>query len=409
MALPNGSQIFVKDAESGIVSARIVCGHFGGDSDRYIVITPDGGLSDEDLSRAEVEWVRVRPAGGGIPFGMGVGAVIQDMEAIPSDEELQALYVEAASDIRVILRRERGRGLVPGAVHREGARRDGFGVIDADLGGPEGDARAGFGVIDAGPRGREPTPLADRPDDGVAPAARPAGAGGQPVQAGPRVSGGLAALAKAIGGDAQPPVAATGAKGDGTSSDARVLTVTYDQTGDRFRSFRDAVTLADEVKWPDWPVPGKVLTVLWCLRFMLNRAGTPTLWHQTWLTLGKLNGNDHQVVFHDALCRILETAMCYDQLNGPALASMELVCRQIQCVEERYKDKFQGGDVAGTGSLEHHLMAGIQSRSQLCICPALNDWLAEEIRKQTAVDKERRKAREERTLARPSGGKDGKA
>ena len=133
---------------------------------------------------------------------------------------------------------------------------------------------------------------------------------------------------------------------------------------------------------------------------MLNRAGAPTLWHQTWLSLGKLNTNDHQVVFHDALCRILETAMCYDQLNGPCLASTELLCRQIQCIEERYKDKFYGGDAAGTGSMEHHLMAGIQSRSQLCICPALNDWLAYELRKQT-VDKERRKAREERTLTKP--------
>jgi len=385
MALANGTQVFVKNFGSDIVAARMICGHFGGDSDRYIVLNPDGGLSDEDLGGANVQWMRVRPADGGIPFGLDGASVIQDMEAVPSPAEAAALFVEAAADIRAIVRRQQAQLGVAGPAIREPEGRPGEGVIVADNHG-----------------GRAPPGGPERaaPSSGL----EPRGSGGQNV----RVSGGLAALASAIGGGAVPVTPPAEVRQSGTSSDARVLTVEYDQTGERFRSFRDAVTLADEVKWPDWPVPGKIMTVLWCLRFMLNRAGTPTLWHQTFVSLGKLNTNDHQVVFHDALCRILETAMCYDQLNCPALASLELICRQIQCIEERYKDKFQGGDVASSGSLEHHLMAGIQSRSQLCICPALNDWLADEIRKQTAVDKERRKAREERTLSRPDRGKDGK-
>ena len=80
---------------------------------------------------------------------------------------------------------------------------------------------------------------------------------------------------------------------------------------------------------------------------------------------------------------------------------MELIYRQIQCIEERMKEEFHHGDSGGLG-LEHHLTTGVHSRSQLCICPALNDWLAGKIRKQTAVDKERRKAREERALVKPN-------
>ena len=143
------------------------------------------------------------------------------------------------------------------------------------------------------------------------------------------------------------------------------------------------------------------------MRFMLNRSGSPTLWHQTWRQLGKLNDNDYQVVFHDALCRIVETAACYDQVNLPTLASMELVYRQIQCIEERLKDKFMSSDPNGATGWEQQLMAGTNSRSQLCICPALSSWLAEEIRKNNLVEKERRKAREERALTRPKKGGEG--
>ena len=179
------------------------------------------------------------------------------------------------------------------------------------------------------------------------------------------------------------------------------LPVEYEQQGQRFRNCDDAVNLSEEVNWPDWLIPGKIVTVLWCLRCTLNRSGSPTLWLHSSITLGKLNPNDHQIAFNDAPCRILETSVCYDQLNCPCLAGLVLICRQIQMFEESFKDKFSGGDAGGTGSLEHHSMSGRQFRAQLCMCPALNDWLADDLRKKTAVDKERRKAREERTLTKP--------
>ena len=102
------------------------------------------------------------------------------------------------------------------------------------------------------------------------------------------------------------------------------------------------------------------------------------------------------------MCRVLETACCYDQLDTANLASFEFVCRQIQTTEERLKEKFTTGQDA---SVDLFLMSGSSSRASLCICPALSAWVATEAAKDTAVLKERRKAREERALLKPAGPK----
>ena len=77
--------------------------------------------------------------------------------------------------------------------------------------------------------------------------------------------------------------------------------------------------------------------------------------------------------------------------------------RQIQCIEERCKDKF-AASTSSSQPFDTHIMLGTSSRSALCICPKLSDFLADETRKTTAVNKELRKAREERALLKPEKG-----
>ena len=101
---------------------------------------------------------------------------------------------------------------------------------------------------------------------------------------------------------------------------------------------------------------------------------------------------------------MLETAVCYDQLDVPSIAVAELMVRQIQTIEERLKDKFTNNDDHG---IEYSLMTGLPSCATLCICPALSAFVATEAAKETAVLKERRKAREERALVRPDPKKKG--
>ena len=110
------------------------------------------------------------------------------------------------------------------------------------------------------------------------------------------------------------------------------------------------------------------------------------------------------MVVHEQYCKFIQTALCYDQLNGGNLAVMELIMRQLMLQEEKLKDKFSSA--ASDAAVEAHLFGGDRSRSCLCICPALSEWVADEVRKETLVMKERRKAREERALARPK--KEGK-
>ena len=140
---------------------------------------------------------------------------------------------------------------------------------------------------------------------------------------------------------------------------------------------------------------------------MLQKNGSPLSWHQTWKSNGKLNDSDPVMLHHEAQCRFLGTAACYDQLDLCTIACGELVCRQRQIGEEKLADRFEDGKDQLS---DYYQMAGATHRSQLCICPALKEWCAEEARKETAVLKERRKAREERALARPNkagkGGKD---
>ena len=214
-----------------------------------------------------------------------------------------------------------------------------------------------------GAQERLPLRGADDPPGNTLPAEAPASS---------NRGGGLANLTAALGGSqlgASIPKAAPTEEDAG--GDCRVSRVAYDQTGCRYRTFRDAVNIVEEIKWHDWPVPGLILTVLWCLRFMLQKAGSPTLWHAMWRQLGRLNDNEPFVMLHASLCGILETGLCYDQLNAPALASFELICRQIQIAEEKYKEKFT--NVGGDLGFDYHLMAGTSSRSQLCICPALTE------------------------------------
>jgi hypothetical protein len=138
---------------------------------------------------------------------------------------------------------------------------------------------------------------------------------------------------------------------------------------------------------------------------MSEHAGTPIAWHQRFVQLTKANHNEQLIASHESWCKLIEISLTYDQLAGGALASCEFAGRQVQLIEERYKDKVFGHDDSGL-TAESRLFSGSSDRAGLCICPKLTEWIAEELKKESAVLKERRKAREERLLSKPKGGKD---
>ena len=103
---------------------------------------------------------------------------------------------------------------------------------------------------------------------------------------------------------------------------------------------------------------------------------------------------------HEVACLMLETMVTYDQLAVANLASAEQLGRQVQLVEERWEDLFCLPDTASEADQNQHIFMGAR-QSHICVCPALQGYIAEELRKEASVSEERRKAREERQLTKP--------
>eukprot|EP00973_Karenia_brevis_P046342 6426303-Karenia_brevis.AAC.1 len=72
---------------------------------------------------------------------------------------------------------------------------------------------------------------------------------------------------------------------------------------------------------------------------MLAQGGTPKGWHTKWVQLCKLQQTDSGAGLHEAMCNLLEIMCCYDQLNAASLASGEVAARQVQMVEDKWKDR----------------------------------------------------------------------
>ncbi|CAK0796664.1 unnamed protein product, partial [Prorocentrum cordatum] len=177
----------------------------------------------------------------------------------------------------------------------------------------------------------------------------------------------------------------------------------------------DPVGAADLTATPrgDWPITGPRTT-----QRCLDHAGGPLAWHSKWKAEARLRDSDAICQQHALNCRLLETATCYDQPITAELAAFELVCRQAQLIEERHyentvsaqvaaedrKDKKKGfgaseslfASEAKRASEAKHDMGAAASKGNLCISPALAEFIAEQLKAEAAVAKGRRKAREER-------------
>ena len=97
---------------------------------------------------------------------------------------------------------------------------------------------------------------------------------------------------------------------------------------------------------------------------------------------------------------ILEKAAVEDQLNFPNLTSMEIVTRRLTVIEEVHAANPTNPDYTGSD-----VVMGLgKRRGGALFNPALSAYSATRMRDEAAVAKERRKAREERTLRLERGG-----
>ena len=196
--------------------------------------------------------------------------------------------------------------------------------------------------------------------------------------------------------DGIAPVGDGGEEEDG--GDARTLAIERSRGGGRVRDFKNTADVLQESSWLDWPVDGP-RTALWCIRFIATHYGTPLVRHGRFMTEGKLQYHDPGCSQHQVGCQILQHALAYDQLEIGQLACMEVLCRSLQLIELKHKDKFIPSLGAGDPNEDFHLYMGLsQTRGVLMVSPALERHVGEELKVEFKASESRRKAHEERQL-----------
>ena len=193
------------------------------------------------------------------------------------------------------------------------------------------------------------------------------------------------------------------------TEDSRVLPLVLTDAGRRQRTWREVCEMMTIVEYTDWIVPGPRTTPFCCL--WLNKRGNPPLdYHRAFKHLYGLEKGDWGVEMHESGLRSLEFGACYDGLDVPNLAGIEVLMRQVQLVEYVYtmdgggkKDK-DGKKGKGRGKSaglyeETDVFGGFHRQAGTSmICPELLEYVSKEVEKDASIFKQVRKAREERRL-----------
>ena len=108
------------------------------------------------------------------------------------------------------------------------------------------------------------------------------------------------------------------------NDDLRVLPVKFEAGGRRHRPFAEAVDLLSE----DEPQGGLMLegpaSVMWLAQSRRDGGGNFAMGHEHWVRTANISAGDRSVYEHEVLSRVLDSMLCTDQLNLPALQSAEL-------------------------------------------------------------------------------------
>ena len=137
--------------------------------------------------------------------------------------------------------------------------------------------------------------------------------------------------------------------------------------------------------------------------------------HQWWQHSRSLPRDEPRVQLHQLGCRVLELAGTYDHLDVSNLACLELLLREVQKIEHRNRcmeDGHHSGEgCTGQGSRAAYARSGAvvdqdavfsglsRDTGEIMCSPALLEYCAKELADSTNVQKQLRKADEERLLA----------
>ena len=433
-----GQYLLVRyDEEQELHHMRFLCEHLGGLN--WMILTPDGDIYEEDYAASNTDILSVHVMGprGGVPQGINRGRVYRFDDLLNDGEKAEAFAAARAAFPNDRIRADVVRDAVvaPGlSANRPGGQssnvggtwravHDHFGVSAGDivfldhdavvlgeyaLYSIEGKTGIAYNTHVAGRAGNAQLNKWVKVQSflfgsDVLPKEVPQVGSEFGVSPGPTAgSTKFDAFKRAMEGEA-------GVQEDKNEDpgDARTLAVHFEKDGERFRDYRDAVPMLTETSWRGFPIPGP-RTIKWVTQFFKNSGVSPTQWHRNWQHLLKLQITDPGVAEHEVFCRVLESAICFDQLNVSELACFEILGRRFQLHEEKYRLKLveaERGAFRGSGVDVDEValfMGYSRDRGVACVCPLLLDHVSDQSRQEAAVLKERRKAHEERQLLRQS-------
>ncbi|CAK0879805.1 unnamed protein product, partial [Prorocentrum cordatum] len=160
--------------------------------------------------------------------------------------------------------------------------------------------------------------------------------------------------------------------------------------GRRHRDFREAVSSMRQEQHDDFPPVGERSFKRLC-DYIVDHGGTPDGRHTKWMMDSGCTKDSAAAHIHDLVGFAIEMAVTYDQVDGSNLASMEVVSRAYQLIEETMGSmKIEG--------VEHYIGRQKQSaRRGVAMAPGVAKYATDQLAKETDIQKQRRKAREEKS------------
>ncbi|CAK0805603.1 unnamed protein product, partial [Prorocentrum cordatum] len=184
----------------------------------------------------------------------------------------------------------------------------------------------------------------------------------------------------------------------------RTLPVKYETSDRRHRSHREAASLTATTAFDDWHISGP-RAAEWLAREIARQELTLVSGHFWRRQLLNLGPSDWGAGEHEALSRLFEYALTYDQLNLGELASLELAGRRHQLLEKRCARMLVAATASGdSGHLDNdRLFMGEEGRhGRALVAPALEPWISHKVSEESAAMEERQLTRS--TDATPDAG-----
>ena len=129
------------------------------------------------------------------------------------------------------------------------------------------------------------------------------------------------------------------------------------------------------------------------MKYVFRNGGNFSSRHTKVAAESNWDKKDPYVGFHRTLSEAFDWFACVDQVDMTNLVGIECLMREYQLIEEM---KVKGGDHA---SEEHAYFRGKQATLHgACVAPELTAWVAQRLKDNSEILKERRKAIEIQNL-----------